>query len=427
MAGLTLMMQATSSGIALLQTWPVLLTIALSGGCYAVWYLRVIATRARTVGSDRMQAFLLRHVPVLEQRQWPTWWAWHAMISTLARVILQKEKRVFFRREILVLRDGGQVALDWNEPPGQEKNSRTPIVLLLPGIAGSSKEGYVSNGAAICSDLGYQSVIFSNRGQGGVSITSARGYNAACCEDLCEVLIYVQSTSPQSPMVVCGYSMGGMISSHFFGKYSREKQLAPSARADPSSPPTCIAECNVVGGIGMSMPWDPIKSRKSLESTALNRSLNRRITSDLHKFVHRCSVDNMEYKNVIESVPGGYSHVMQASTISEFDQRCVVPTFGFSSLDDYYQRASPERHIADVTIPVLYLHAADDMFILGDDLPTEKIRASQYCAMVITKWGGHLGFLEGTIPTGDTFGDKLLAQYVKAVMDHGGELQRPSA
>ena len=77
-----------------------------------------------------------------------------------------------------------------------------------------------------------------------------------------------------------------MVSTHFFGQYCRDRAQSPSTRA-PAGLPTRVAECNVVGGMGVSTCWDPAVARQSLESTMFNRALNRHICGNLHALVRR--------------------------------------------------------------------------------------------------------------------------------------------
>lgn len=79
-----------------------------------------------------------------------------------------------------------------------------------------------------------------------------------------------------------------MISTHFFGHYCRQHAESKATRS-PSEPPQCLAECNVVGGMGVSVCWNPVVACESLESTVLNRALNRRICGNLHRLVRRYS------------------------------------------------------------------------------------------------------------------------------------------
>lgn len=55
-------------------------------------------------------------------------------------------------------------------------------------------------------------------------------------------------------------------------------------------------------------------------------------------------------------------------------------------------------------------------------LPMEETAASKGASMIVTKWGGHLGFMEGTVPRGDSYAERLYSQFLTAVFSHGQEL-----
>lgn len=72
-------------------------------------------------------------------------------------------------REILRLSDGGQVALDWTEGPGEGEDR--PVLLVLPGLTGDSRADYVRCLAAAAHAIGARCVVFNNRGLGGLPLT----------------------------------------------------------------------------------------------------------------------------------------------------------------------------------------------------------------------------------------------------------------
>jgi predicted alpha/beta-fold hydrolase len=83
------------------------------------------------------------------------------------------------QREILKLRDGGEVGLDWNHAccvvPGKVSMKtrhveRNPVVLILPGLTGCSAQFYSRCLVTELAKAGLCCVVFNNRGLGGVQL-----------------------------------------------------------------------------------------------------------------------------------------------------------------------------------------------------------------------------------------------------------------
>lgn len=78
-------------------------------------------------------------------------------------------------REILTLEDGGQVGLDWLHPNGSEEEEdddpTKPIVVILPGLTGSSTASYIKGFVLAAQEANFRVVVFNNRGIGGISLT----------------------------------------------------------------------------------------------------------------------------------------------------------------------------------------------------------------------------------------------------------------
>lgn len=70
-------------------------------------------------------------------------------------------------REVLTLKDGGEVALDWKE---ENTSPSSPIVLLLPGLTGTSQTEYAKALAISASKAGIRFVVFNYRGLGGMQL-----------------------------------------------------------------------------------------------------------------------------------------------------------------------------------------------------------------------------------------------------------------
>ncbi|XP_077886413.1 phospholipase ABHD3 isoform X3 [Ictidomys tridecemlineatus] len=115
-------------------------------------------------------------------------------------------------------------------------------------------------------------------------------------------------------------------------------------------------------------------------------------------------------------------HVMKAKSIREFDKRFTSVMFGYRTIDDYYTDASPNRRLNSVGIPVLCLNSVDDVFSPSHAIPIETAKQNPNVALVLTSYGGHIGFLEGIWPRQCTYMDRVFKQFVQAMVEHGDEL-----
>lgn len=55
-------------------------------------------------------------------------------------------------------------------------------------------------------------------------------------------------------------------------------------------------------------------------------------------------------------------------------------------------------------------------------IPIETAKQNPNVALVLTSYGGHIGFLEGLWPRQSTYMDRVFKQFVQAMVEHGHEL-----
>lgn len=115
---------------------------------------------------------------------------------------------ITLHREVLCLKDGGEVALDWLITGCADD---APLIIILPGLTGESQAEYIKCLVAQANAKGIKCVVFNNRGLGGVSLKTPRLYCAANCEDLSEVVNHVHKKYPNVKKGATGISMGGLI------------------------------------------------------------------------------------------------------------------------------------------------------------------------------------------------------------------------
>lgn len=104
---------------------------------------------------------------------------------------LQEHKPLLpYSRQILVLTDGGTVALDWlNEglPP--------PVVLFLTGLTSDSQSCYMRSLVPLVTRLQCPCAVLNNRGQGGLPLVNHKLMSGISTGDLAEVRYTHESLS----------------------------------------------------------------------------------------------------------------------------------------------------------------------------------------------------------------------------------------
>ncbi|XP_055092601.2 phospholipase ABHD3 isoform X2 [Symphalangus syndactylus] len=181
---------------------------------------------------------------------------------------------------------------------------------------------------------------------------------------------------------------------------------------------------NYLGKIGSKTPlmaaatfsvgWNTFACSESLEKPLnwllfnyyLTTCLQSSVNKHRHMFVKQVDMD----------------HVMKAKSIREFDKRFTSVMFGYQTIDDYYTDASPSPRLKSVGIPVLCLNSVDDVFSPSHAIPIETAKQNPNVALVLTSYGGHIGFLEGIWPRQSTYMDRVFKQFVQAMVEHGHEL-----
>ena len=274
----------------------------------------------------------------------------------------------------------GHVTLDWQHSRGESRSSAaalpegTPLLLLLSGIAGGSGDPYVQHLVADATDAGFKVVCMNARGCANSPVTSPQFYSASWTQDVRHVVQTLRSRYPAAPFFACGWSLGANILVNYLGEEGLAAQKQQSA---PQLLDGAVSLCN---------PFDLVTCDAALEATALGRVYSRSMGASLRRVFapHEALFRGLDHIDV--------AGTSAAQTVRQFDEAMTRRTFGFPSVDAYYQSSGSKDRLPHVAIPLLCVQAADDPIAVDEAIPRAAAAANPHVALVVTPSGGHLGW-----------------------------------
>ncbi|XP_014271542.1 phospholipase ABHD3 [Halyomorpha halys] len=391
-------MEWLGSSINTLSSLPRWYLGSAMASCYVLYYLFEVVKKPilATNPKGKFYTFIEKNMPILKEKFWPTLWCIESRAQTILPLFVRISSipAVAYKREILAMKDGGEICLDSLEPKeGLPPNA--PTVIVLPGLTGSSKSDYIRGLALIAADVGIRFIVFNQRGS-GIRLKTPRTYCAANYEDLIEVINHVKAKYKDSLLGAAGVSMGGLILGNYLSSAEGKK-----------TPLSCA--------MLISVPWNVHVGIESLEKPVLNLLLNKRLASRL------CNIIRRMYSVLEDSVKKEDDEILKSKTIREFDSKYTAKEFGYKDVIDYYDHASIHDKIHKVTIPVLCLNAADDPFQPLEGIPLDEAYRMDNLCIVLTSRGGHIGFLEGIFPLNkEQYMFRMFAEYFKTMLQEEG-------
>lgn len=175
---------------------------------------------------DRM-AQIIKRCPSLAKKHWPPWFAPEAhllfglcFLKNIRARLLQRRP---YHREVLALRDGVKIALDWVRPElivTCKHGNKLPVCVLLHGAFEDSCRYGILDLMRDLAACGLQSVIMNRRGYAGMSISGEAPKLAMFGndEDLDDVLAAVNLREPGRPVAIVGFSCGAEFAGRYPGK-----------------------------------------------------------------------------------------------------------------------------------------------------------------------------------------------------------------
>jgi uncharacterized protein len=258
-----------------------------------------------------------------------------------------------------------QVLCHCHWQPEQVRAER-PTAIIVHGLEGSSDSQYVVGNSNKLWRAGCNIVRMNMRNCGGTEALSPTLYHSGLSNDVLVVMNFFVAQYGLRSMSLIGYSMGGNLVLKLAG------ELGTAAPAVLRS----------VIGVSPAVDLDA-------SADALHLPVNRLYELKfLHNLLNR-------YRRKAMLFPRAYdrNRATGIRSLREFDDRITALYSGFSSAQDYYDRAAAARVVDRIAVPTLVLHALDDPFVRLTSESRDKLNANPKITLIESERGGHCAFL----------------------------------
>jgi predicted alpha/beta-fold hydrolase len=280
--------------------------------------------------------------------------------------LLRRNGGLSYRRERWTTPDGDFLDLDFVEGA---KPRDGVLVLLLHGLEGSSRSGYILQLGRRLLDHGVGAVGLNFRSCSGELNRGLRLYHSGETSDLAWVIGRLRDRAPGRRLAAVGASLGGNVLLKYLGERGTSAGLAAAA--------------------AWSVPFDLAAGSRFMERGFSRRYVGRLLSSLQAKV--RARKDEIGRHVDLE-------RTLRATTFREFDDAATAPLHGFDTAEHYYRESSSAGFIPAITAPTLVIHARDDPFLPFGAIPEAAMHANPAVTPVISDHGGHVGFVSGGVP-----------------------------
>jgi uncharacterized protein len=265
-------------------------------------------------------------------------------------------------RRTVTLSDGDQVVLHDDQPATWQTGQ--PTALLVHGLCGSHRSGYLVRIAARLNDVGIRTFRLDMRGCGAGRALARRPYHSGRSEDLYAALISIATWCPGSSCALVAFSLGANAALKMLGECG-DRPPGGLDRAVIVSPPVDLAAC--------------VRSLQRYPARIYDRFFTRGLLNQV-----------FSSPTLSEAATQIFAH-HRPTRLLDFDDAFTAPLCGFGNAADYYQRCSSSPYLQNIQIHTTILAAADDPIVPVDPLRFADLSLST--KLTVTEHGGHLGFL----------------------------------
>lgn len=305
--------------------------------------------------------------------------------------------------------DGATATFDVFEPTAVHLEGFDATICIAPGIGNNSESQYVRSAINLLGKHGFRVAVLNHLGTlADVELTAPRIYSYGGTEEYHLMVLHVVRTYPSSLLFSVGISMGGNVVTKYLGESKKHQNLFLGG----------LSICqgyDVVRCERLFSEWDYGYVFRRLYYWIMTRGVQRTLRAhEEYLFNSRDSMDRLGRYGV------DVNKVFTVTTLHELDEEYSRKVFGFDSLQDYYVWSSSAKYMNNIDIPMVFLNSLDDPVVPPElqDIPLDYVLNSPNALSVITQFGGHLGFYEGSYwaPRSLTFMDRFLLQFCNALL-----------
>jgi len=181
--------------------------------------------RRENESAHRRLVNIVARCPSLSKIYWPPWFAPDAMMQVFLLCIKELRCRFLQRspytREMLRLRDGATISLDWVVPETTPAAQHLPVCVLLHGAFQDSSSVTMIDLSRELASHSLPVVVMNRRGYGNVTLDPDVPLKLAFFgsdEDLDDVLEHVARKQPGRLVSIIGFSAGSGFAARYAGK-----------------------------------------------------------------------------------------------------------------------------------------------------------------------------------------------------------------
>jgi uncharacterized protein len=298
-------------------------------------------------------------MPVIFPEYQPPWWLRNGHVHSIYPSLFRKVAvDLKFQSERIITPDDDFLDVDWYV------QGKKRLLVVSHGLEGNSRRPYVLGVTKHALQNGWDVLAWNFRACNGTPNNKLTSYHSGGTGDLA-FLVNLAIARGYEEISLCGFSIGGNKTLLYL---SREAESVPS---HVSSAVVFSVPCDLVSSSAqLALPKNQIYMKNFLKSLRLKLEQKQAL------FPGQVSLD-------------GFNKI---KTFEEFDGRYTAPMNGFSSALDYWQQSSSKPYLKDLVRPVCFITSYDDPFLTPECFPEDEATASTMLHLLITDYGGHVGF-----------------------------------